>query len=102
MQEEEKDEREKRLKANFINDSMSLLRERIATAEVVSADDQSRDDIRFGAKVSLKIGNAAKQTLQIVGMTEADVKKKKIALTSLLARAIIVKNDGEDATNNLG
>src|SRR5690554_6220416 len=44
--EEGKDEREKRLKANFINDSMSLLRERIATAEVVPGE--PREDIRFG------------------------------------------------------
>lgn len=102
MQEEEKDEREKRLKANFINDSMSLLRKRIATAEVVSLDEQPRDDVRFGAKVSLKIGKAAKQTLQIVGVDEADVKKKKIAFTSPLARAIIGKKEGEDATLSLG
>ena len=102
LQEEEKDEREKRLKANFINDSMSLLRERIATAEIVSADNQSREDIRFGAKVTLKIGKAAKQTLQIVGVDEADVKKKKIAFTSPLARAIIGKKEGESATLNLG
>src|SRR5690625_6652025 len=102
MQEEEKDEREKRLKANFINDSMSLLRERIATAEVVFADDQSRDDIRFGAKVSLKIGNAAKQTLQIVGVDDADVTKKQVACTSRLAGAMIGKKEGEDATLKLG
>src|SRR5690625_4045753 len=98
--EEGKDEREKRLKANFINDSMSLLRERIATAEVVPGE--PREDIRFGAKVTLKIGKAAKQTLQIVGVDEADVKKKKIAFTSPLARAIIGKKEGEDAILKLG
>lgn len=100
LQEEEKDERENRLMINFINDSMSLLRKRIATAEVVST--KPRKDIRFGAKITLKIGNTAKQTLQIVGVDEADVKKKKIAFTSPLARAIIGKKEGEYATLHLG
>ena len=48
--------------------------ERIATAEVVST--KPRGDIRFGAKVTLKIGKAAKQTFQIVGVDEAIEKKK--------------------------
>lgn len=102
LSQKDKDEREARIESNFINDSMSLLRERIVSAVVVSVENQSKDEVRFGAKVSLKIGKAAKQTLQIVGVDEADVKKKKIAFTSPLARAIIGKKEGESATLILG
>src|SRR5690625_6157176 len=46
MQEEENDEREKKLKSNFINDSMSILRLRIAKVDVITDIDHIRDDIR--------------------------------------------------------
>ena len=98
----QKDEGEYRREANFINDSMSLLRSRLASAVVSFPLEEFMSEVRFAAIVDLKIGNAAKQTLQVVGVDEADVKKKKIAFTSPLARAILGKKEGETATLNLG
>lgn len=102
LSQKDKDEREERLEFNFINDSMSLLKERIVSAVVVPVENQPKDEVRFAAKVTLKIEKVAKQTLQIVGVDEADVKKKKIAFTSPLARAIIGKKEDETATLLLG
>lgn len=98
----EENEKERRRESNFINDSMMLLKERLVSAVVVPVDDQPKDEVRFAAKVNLKIGKAARQTLQIVGVDEADVKKKKIAFTSPLAKAIQGKKEGETATLKLG
>lgn len=98
----EEDEKERRRESNFINDSMVLLKERLNSAVVVSIESQPKDEVRFAAKVSLKIGKAPKQTLQIVGVDEANVKKKKIAFTSPLAKAIQGKKEGENATLKLG
>lgn len=98
----DKDEREVRIDSNFINESMSLLRERIVSAVIVITENQPKEEVRFGARVSLKIGKAPKQSLQIVGVDEADVKKKKIAFTSPLAKAVIGKKEGESATLLLG
>lgn len=98
----QEDEDEYRREAQFINDSMALLRSRIVTASVVLAPKELKHEVRFGAIVDLQIGKATKQTLQIVGVDEADVKKKKIAFTSPLAKAMLGKKEGETATLNLG
>ncbi len=100
--EKEENEQERRREANFINGSMALLKERIVSAVVVDINNQPKDEIRFGAIVNLKIAKASKQTLQIVGVDEADVKERKIAFTSPLAKAIIGKKEGETAILNLG
>ena len=54
--------------------------------------------MRFGALVSLKIGNNTKlQNYQIVGVDEADISKGKISFISPIARLLINKKVGEKA-----
>lgn len=78
-----KSEKEKRIQSNFINAKLQLLNERIAIAKLVELDQQSQNDIRFGAKVSLKEGNQKNiQKYQIVGVDEADIAKGKISFIS--------------------
>ncbi|UII26713.1 hypothetical protein LVD15_26030 [Fulvivirga maritima] len=48
-------ENEKRIAVNFINAKLNLLNERINSAKIVPVEDQSTDEVRFGATVTLKI-----------------------------------------------
>jgi transcription elongation factor GreB len=95
---EARTEQEKRITFNFINAKIHLLEERIATAKIVDLSEQPKDEIRFGASVTLKIGNAIKtQSYQIVGVDEADIKKNKISFISPIAKILIGKKVGEKA-----
>ena len=91
-------ENEKRIALNHINARMQLLENRIATARIVKPDKEGHDEIRFGAVVKLRMAaNGSVQTIQIVGVDEADFSKGKIAFTSPLAKALINKKKGEKA-----
>jgi transcription elongation factor GreB len=91
-------ENEKRITLNHINAKLQLLNNRIATARIVNLNEQSPDEIRFGAVIKLKTEtNKKNQTLQIVGVDEADISKGKIAFTSPLARVLINKKIGDKA-----
>lgn len=95
-------EQEKRITANFIQAKISLLEERIANAKPVILSEQPKDEVRFGAKVTLKIGQASKaQTYQIVGVDEADIAKQKISFISPIAKILIGKKIGDQAVLNL-
>jgi transcription elongation factor GreB len=91
-------EQEKRIASNFINAKIHLLEERIATAKIVELKEQPQDEIRFGATVTLKIGNSPKaQSYQIVGVDEADIAKNKISFISPIAKILIGRKIGEQA-----
>jgi len=91
-------EDEKRIALNHINAKLQLLNNRIDTAQVVKLNDQAPDNIRFGAVIKLKIeANKKIQTLQIVGVDEADFSKGKISFTSPLAKILINKKTGDKA-----
>lgn len=93
-----KSEKEKRIQSNFINAKLQLLNERIAIAKLVELNQQSQNDIRFGATVSLKEGNQKNiQKYQIVGVDEADIAKGKISFISPLARILLNKKVGDTA-----
>ena len=96
-------EDEKRIALNHINAKLQLLNNRIATARIVNIKEQSTDEIRFGSVIRLKT-EATKgiQTIQIVGVDEADFSKGKISFTSPLARALINKKIGDKAVLQRG
>lgn len=90
------DENEKRIALNHINAKLYLLNHRIDTAIIVNLDEQPQDEIRFGARVTLNIGETKKiKTFQIVGVDEADVSKGKISFISPLACELIDKKIGD-------
>ncbi|UII21262.1 GreA/GreB family elongation factor [Fulvivirga ligni] len=93
-------ENEKRIATNFINAKLKLLNERINEAKVISLEDQPKDEVRFGATITLKVG-AKSMKYQIVGVDEADIAKGKIAFISPLARILIEKKAGEVAVLEL-
>ena len=91
-------EKERRISSNYINAKLQLLNNRISTAKIVDLSKQPQNVIRFGALVTLKIGNEIKlQHYQIVGVDEADVSKGKISFISPIGRILTEKKVGDKA-----
>lgn len=98
-----KDETEDRRARAVLDGKLKLLNERISTARVLESGSQAQEEVRFGARVEFKkIPGNEEQEFRIVGVDEADVKKKKIAFVAPLARAVTGKKEGEIATFKLG
>lgn len=94
---------EKRRAQALIDGKMKLLSERLKTARLLDPEDQPEDEVRFGARVQLEnSATGQKQEFQIVGVDEADIKKKKIAFVAPVAKAITGKKVGETAEFSLG
>ena len=92
-------ENEKRLAINFINAKLQLLNNRIAEARIVETEEQQKDEVTFGATVTLKNATTGKfQNFQIVGVDEADIARGKVSFISPVARALINKKVGERIT----
>lgn len=87
-------ENERRIELNFINAKLQLLNNRIASARVVDPDEQPKDEIRFGASVTLKTESGNIQTFRIVGVDEAEISKGKISFISPMTRILINKKIG--------
>ena len=97
------DEKERRIASNLINAKLQLLNERIASAKIVSLNEQPKNEVRFGATVKVVIDNAeTPQQFQIVGVDEANIAKGKISFLSPIARILISKHIGDTATLQLG
>ena len=91
-------ENDKRIALNHINAKLQLLNNRIAVAKIVNLSEQPKNEIRFGALVTLKTGaNKSIQTFQIVGVDEADISKGKISFLSPIAKLLINKKIGDKA-----
>lgn len=90
-------ENEHRIAFNHINAKLLLLTDRIATAKVIDLSVQPRDEVRFGATVTLQMDKSNKhQKFQIVGVDEADITKGKIAFVAPLARLLMEKKVGDE------
>jgi transcription elongation factor GreA len=79
-----------------VNDTrIAELEDKLARAEIVDVSKLSGDVIKFGATVTLVDEDTGeKRTWQIVGEPEADASKRKISVTSPIARALIGKSKG--------
>ena len=96
-------EKERRITSNLINAKLQLLNERISNAKMVNLEEQPKNEVRFGAKVSLLIDSAKiDQEFQIVGVDEANIAENKISFLSPIARILISKKVGDTAILNLG
>ena len=96
-------ETEKRRTQALIDGKLQLLNERLTSARLLKPEDQPADEVRFGASVEIEnLGSKQKQEFQIVGVDEADIKKKKIAFVAPVARALTGKKIGEIAEFKLG
>ncbi|MFL6932430.1 MAG: transcription elongation factor GreA [Xanthobacteraceae bacterium] len=72
------------------------LEDKLARAEVIDVSKLSGDTITFGATVTVVDEDTdEKKVWQIVGEPGADAKKKRISITSPLARALVGKKKGD-------
>jgi len=77
---------------------INMLEDRLARAEIIDTSNMNTDKIVFGAKVELIDAETEKSvTYQIVGEDEADLSQGKISITSPIARALIGKEEGDEA-----
>ena len=77
------------------------LEDLLSRAEVIDPSSLSGKDIKFGANVQLvDIDTDEEASYQIVGDIESDFKKKKISISSPLAKALIGKTIGDEIEVN--
>lgn len=80
----------------WIEGQILELEDKVTRAEVIDISKLSGDDVKFGATVTLIDEDTEEEKVwQIVGDHEADVKERKISVSSPIARAIIGKSKGD-------
>src|ERR1700676_1441183 len=86
-----------RERQSFIEGRVLELEDKIARAEVIDVSKLSGKIVKFGATVTLADEETdEKAVYQIVGEDEADIGKRRLSVTSPLARALIGKGVGEN------
>ena len=85
-----------RERQSFIEGRLAELEDKISRAEVIDPASLSGKQVKFGAHVTLiDEDTEEKSVYQIVGEDEADIKAKRLAITSPLARALVGKSVGD-------
>lgn len=85
-----------RERQSFIEGRVAELEDKIARAEVIDVTKLSGKQVMFGATITVVDEDTdEKNSYQIVGPDEADVKSKRLSITSPLARAVIGKKVGD-------
>ncbi|HZO04183.1 MAG TPA: transcription elongation factor GreA [Burkholderiales bacterium] len=85
-----------RERAGFIEGRISELEAKLGNAQVIDPKLVDADGrCVFGATVDVEDEAGDKSTWQIVGEDEADIKAKRISVSSPMARALIGKEAGE-------
>jgi transcription elongation factor GreA len=81
---------------SFIEGRIIELEDIIASAEVIDPAMLSGENVKFGAHVKLLDEETDKEaTYQIVGVHEADIKQRRLSVSSPLAKALIGKKPGD-------
>ncbi len=85
-----------RERQSFIEGRVIELEEIVSAAEVIDPASLSGDQIKFGAHIKLVDEETEKEaTYQIVGVHEADIKERRLSISSPLAKALIGKKPGD-------
>lgn len=85
-------------KQSFIEGRVAELEDKLARAEVIDIDKLSGSTVKFGATVTLIDVESEKEAIyKLVGEDEADVSAGKVSITSPIARALIGKEEGDEA-----
>ena len=83
-------------KQSFIEGRIIELEGKLAHAEVIDTSRLAGKTVKFGATVKLTDEDSGESfTYKIVGDDEANVKEKKISISSPIARAMIGKEEGD-------
>lgn len=85
-----------RERQSFIEGRIAELEEIVSAAEVIDPATLSGQHVKFGAHVRLVDEETEQESLyQIVGAYEADIKERRISISSPLAKALIGKKAGD-------
>jgi transcription elongation factor GreA len=85
-----------RERQSFIEGRVAELEDKISRAEIIDVSKLTGKQVKFGATVTLIDEDTDEKTVyQIVGEDEADIKAKRLAVTSPLARALVGKSVGD-------
>jgi transcription elongation factor GreA len=85
-----------RERQSFIEGRVAELEDKISRAEIIDVTKLTGKQVKFGATVTLiDEDTEEKAVYQIVGEDEADIKAKRLAITSPLARALVGKSVGD-------
>lgn len=85
---------------SFIEGRIKEVEAKLSQAEVIDVAKMANNGrVIFGATVHLINAETDEETVyQIVGEDEADIKARKISVTSPIARAVIGKHQGDEVT----
>ena len=82
----------------FIEGRVAELEDKLSRADVIDTSKLKGTTVKFGATVKVTDEDTGESfTYKIVGEDEADVAKKKISISSPIARAMIGKEEGDTA-----
>lgn len=80
-----------REKQSFIEGRITILDDHIARANILDFSNETPDQVKFGAFVTVEDEEGEEKTLRIVGDLEADIERNRISLGSPLAKALMGK-----------
>ena len=81
----------------FIESRVAELDSKVSRAQIIDTSSISGKTVKFGATVTVvDEDDDSEMKFQIVGEDEADIKKKRLSVSSPLARALIGKQVGEE------
>ena len=83
-------------KQAFIEGRIQDIGDKLARAEIIDPTTIKSEKVVFGATVTLENPEGSTVVYQIVGEPEANIEKKKLPLSSPLAKAIINKEVGDE------
>jgi transcription elongation factor GreB len=102
---EQLSESEARRHKAVIDGKLNLLQERLGSARVLNPAEQPQNEVRFGARVTLRYLSGPLQgkelNFTITGVDEADLKKQKIAFVAPLAKSLMGAKVGDERTLKL-
>jgi transcription elongation factor GreB len=79
-----------------IDRRMGFLQRRLEHVQVVKAEEQQKDKVRFGAFVTIEDEEGVERVFQIVGVDEVDAKNGKISWKSPVGRSLLGKQVDDD------
>ncbi len=87
-----------REKQGFIEGRILEIGDKLARADVIDPASIKSDKVVFGATVTVVDDSGKEIIYQIVGETEGDLTKGKLSVKAPLARALMGKVEGDEAT----